>query len=120
MRKSLTAGAVGGALVLAFLMTGCAPAAAPPAGTWGSSAEGEPQLVLQANGSLSGTDGCNRLTGTWSKKGKTVSFDDVASTRMACTGVDTWLIDLSTATIAGTTMHVLNDAGTEIGTIERG
>jgi len=119
MRKTLTASAVGGALALAFVLTGCAPAAAPPAGTWGSSAAGEPQLVLQANGSLSGTDGCNRLNGTWSKKGKTVTFGEVASTRMACPGVDTWLINLSAATIAGTTMHVLNDTGTEIGTLSR-
>src|SRR3954470_10330617 len=119
MRKTLIADAAGGALAVALLLTGCAPAAAPPAGTWGSSTQGEPQLVLQANGSLSGTDGCNRLTGTWSKNGKTVTFGEVASTRMACAEVDTWLINLATGTVAGKTMHILDAAGTEIGTLSR-
>ena len=107
------------ALATTLILTGCAPAAAPPAGTWGSSTEGEPQLVLQADGSLSGTDGCNRLSGTWSTAGKTVTFGEVASTRMACPGVDTWLINLATATVSGTTMRVLNSSGTEIGTLSR-
>ncbi|KQR52367.1 hypothetical protein ASF88_12530 [Leifsonia sp. Leaf336] len=107
------------ALATTLILTGCGPAAAPPAGTWGSSAEGEPQLVLEADGSLSGTDGCNRLHGTWSKAGNTVTFGEVASTRMACRGVDTWLINLATATVSGTTMRVLNSSGTKIGTLSR-
>ncbi|MBS1673753.1 MAG: META domain-containing protein [Actinobacteria bacterium] len=117
-RNLLVAGAAAAGLAAAFALAGCA-AAPGPVGTWGSSAEGKPQLVLEANGSLNGTDGCNRLTGSWSEKGGTITFGQVASTRMACVGVDTWLIDLATARVDGSTMHVHNAAGKEIGTLGR-
>ena len=75
--------------------------------------------MLEANGSLNGTDGCNRLMGSWSVRGGTITFGQVASTRLACAGVATWLIDLATATVDGSTMHVKNAAGSQIGTLER-
>lgn len=118
-RAALSAGVASAALAAALLLTGCGPAAPAPAGTWGSSAQGDPQLVLEANGSLSGTDGCNRLMGSWSTKGGTVTFGQVASTRMACPGVDTWLTDLATAKVDGSTMHVFDASGAEIGTLKR-
>ncbi len=77
-------------------------------------------LVLAADGALSGTDGCNQLVGSWSQTGPTVDFGDVGSTRMYCAGVDTWLSGLATGTLDGTTMHVLDVDGTEIGTLTRG
>lgn len=117
MRIPRIAGAVTAVLATVLLLAGCG--AAGPAGTWGSSGQGKPQLVLDANGSLSGTDGCNRLTGTWRAQGDTLTFGRVGSTLMACEGVDTWLIDLSTATIDGSTMHVKNASGAEIGTLTR-
>lgn len=111
-------------LALAFALTGCAPASpsgsTSAAGTWGVDAQGEPQLVLAEDGSLSGTDGCNRLTGSWSQEGTTVDFGQVASTMMFCEGVDTWLIDLSTGTVEGSTLHILDIDGVEIGTLARG
>jgi len=38
---------------------------------------------------------------------------------MACEGVDTWLNGLATGTVEGDTLHVLNAADDEIGTLER-
>jgi len=125
VRTSKTLVTTGGiALALAFALVGCAPATpsgnSGAAGTWGTDAEGEPQLVLGEDGSLSGTDGCNRLSGSWTQDGATVDFGQVASTMMFCEGVDTWLVDLATGTVEGSTLHVLDADGVEIGTLTRG
>lgn len=91
-----------------------------PVGTWGDPSEtAEPSLALASDGSLTGTDGCNRLTGSWSDDGETITFSDVATTRMMCAHVDAWLSELATGTIQGETLAVLDDAGSEIGTLER-
>lgn len=89
-------------------------------GTWGTpDATGTPGLQLDGDDSVSGTDGCNRLVGTWSMSGDTIEFGTFASTLMACEGVDTWLNGASTATVDGSTMTVQNAGGSEIGTLER-
>ncbi|SFR68403.1 META domain-containing protein [Agromyces sp. CF514] len=92
-----------------------------PTGTWGDTSDTTaPSLVLADGGGLTGTDGCNRLTGSWTvDESDHVEFHDVASTRMACEGVDTWLEGLSQATIADDTMTVIDQDGSEIGTLER-
>ena len=91
-----------------------------PVGTWGDiAATEEPSLVLGDDGSLTGTDGCNRLVGTWTADTDTVTFVEVASTRMLCEGVDTWLAVLATGTIADDTLTVSDESGAEIGTLPR-
>ena len=91
-----------------------------PVGTWGDTkAAGEPSLVLTSDGKLSGTDGCNQLSGAWTDGDDTITFDNVASTMMACEDVDTWLSKLSTGTVSGDTLTVYNTRGKEIGTLER-
>jgi len=91
-----------------------------PVGTWGDTkAAGEPSLVLTSDGKLSGTDGCNQLSGAWTDDDDTITFDNVASTMMACEDVDTWLSKLSTGTVSGDTLTVYNTRGKEIGTLER-
>jgi copper homeostasis protein (lipoprotein) len=44
----------------------------------------EPQIVLRSNGSVTGSDGCNRLTGSYRQADSKLSFSQMASTRMAC------------------------------------
>ena len=44
----------------------------------------EAHLLFQAGGRLSGSDGCNRLTGSYQLKGDIVSFGQMAATQMAC------------------------------------
>jgi heat shock protein HslJ len=75
--------------------------------------------VLADDGTLTGTDGCNRLSGGWSADGDTVTFDEVVSTRMFCEGVDAWLSGLATATISAAEMTVLDASGAELGTLTR-
>lgn len=44
----------------------------------------EAYLVLQDGGRVYGSDGCNRVTGTYQLKRTVVTFGEMASTRMAC------------------------------------
>jgi len=66
--------------------------AADVVGTWGSSTTvGQAYLDLAADGTLAGSDGCNRVTGTWQAGGKGVSVSFATTTAAWCTEVDTWL-----------------------------
>jgi len=120
MMRTRTWGGVLAVGAAALLMAGCASGADGVAGSWGSDAPGEPMLLLGADGSLSGTDGCNRLMGSWEQgdDGK-VEFGQVASTLMACTGVDTWLSGLATGEVQGQQLHIFDASGAEIGTLSR-
>lgn len=89
------------------------------AGTWGEEGESMPHLVLAEDGTLSGTDGCNRLIGSWEEEGDTVEFGELGATMMFCDGVDTWLSGASSAVVEGDTLRVLDADGTEIGTLQR-
>jgi heat shock protein HslJ len=117
----------------ALLLAGCAgsPAAAPSptaaplddaavAGIWvDASATPSPTLMLAPDGTATGTDGCNRLTGTWELDGDVVEFGAFAATRMFCEGVDDWLSGAASATISGSEMTVLGEKGKKLGTLER-
>ena len=45
----------------------------------------EPHLEFQPDGRVSGADGCNRVTGSYTLKGEAITFGALAGTRMACT-----------------------------------
>lgn len=47
-------------------------------------AKREAHLVFQAGGRVSGSDGCNRITGSYELKGDVVTFGKMAGTQMAC------------------------------------
>src|SRR5262245_2742426 len=49
-------------------------------------AESEAHLVFDAKGRVSGSDGCNRMTGDYTLKGDVVTFGKMAGTLMACIG----------------------------------
>lgn len=117
--------AAAAAFIASLVLTGCAGSSGgssvDPVGTWGDTSDTtEPSLTLDEDGSLTGTDGCNRLSGEWRlEDDDIVYFDAVASTRMACPDVDTWLDGLSQATISGSTMTISGSDGAEIGQLER-
>lgn len=46
----------------------------------------EPHIVLQSQGKLVGSGGCNRLMGSWKQEGAKLHIGQVAGTRMACRG----------------------------------
>lgn len=111
--------AVAAAALVLLALTGCSGGQADPVGTWGVEADGEPHLVLAEGGGLAGSDGCNRLTGSWEADGDRIEFGTIASTLMACEGVDAWLAEASTGTVSGDTLTVFDAGGSEIGTLER-
>ncbi|MCW4466522.1 META domain-containing protein [Glutamicibacter sp. MNS18] len=88
-------------------------------GIWGSQDEGQPWLELSPDGTASGSDGCNRLMGEWTADGSEVTLAPVATTRMYCEGVDTWLSGIDRATVEGDTLRVFNQGDEEIGTLHR-
>ncbi|MDR6907241.1 heat shock protein HslJ [Agromyces sp. 3263] len=108
----------------AVALTGCAASgddSVDAVGTWSESSDADaPSLTLDEGGKLSGTDGCNQLSGEWKvEDDDIVYFGSVASTQKACEDVDTWLAGLSQATISGSTMTVEGADGAEIGRLER-
>lgn len=44
----------------------------------------ETHIVLQEDGRIVGSDGCNRMFGTYAIKNETITFSHLASTRMMC------------------------------------
>ncbi|SDX34732.1 META domain-containing protein [Arthrobacter sp. cf158] len=106
-------------VTLAFL-AGCAGSGTSPfVGAWGEPNDAKkPSLDLKSDGSATGTDGCNRLIGSWKEDGKTVSFSGFSSSRMACEGVDTWLSNAATARIQEDgKLAVFGQDGTQLGTL---
>lgn len=121
-RSRRAAAVVVAASAVVSLVRSCTPTVDPapsPVGSWGAQDEREPHLTFTEDGRVSGTDGCNVLRGHWAIDGDAISFDDVVSTRKACPDVDTWLSELDTARLDRDTMHILDDSGEEIGTLER-
>lgn len=88
-------------------------------GTWGSTTQSSPNLTFAPDGTVTGTDGCNRLTGSWSVDGDVVRIERLASTEMYCEGVDTWLSNASHVALEGTSLRVSDANGSRIGTLER-
>lgn len=44
----------------------------------------EAHLQFTAEGRVTGSDGCNRVMGTYALKGETITFGPIAGTKMAC------------------------------------
>lgn len=118
MRGALRATVLVGALGLA--LSGCGSARpGEPVGSWGTPTQGRPHLDITSDGSFAGTDGCNRMGGSWEASGDQVTFSEVFQTLMACPDVDTWLSGLATATVTADALVIRNDEGDEIGTLQR-
>lgn len=122
--------ALAGGLLLALTLSSCG-AATGPVGTWGNGYNTDKQPYFElalavdkdANfdqaGYVSGSDGCNRLSGQWFLAENKLTFQQLGATKMACEGVDTWLSRAATATIDGDVMTITDDKGTPIGELDR-
>ena len=120
-RSLLTAPLLGAAFALTLAATGCAGSSSDSfVGTWGDAAsDSTPSLTIEQDGSFSGTDGCNRLAGEATFDGGTIDFGDVASTLMACEGVDTWLNGLDTGTVVDGALQISDESGAVIGSLPK-
>lgn len=111
--------ALGAALILGTMipLSGCASSDPSPVGTWGD--PDVAYLELGEDGTLSGSDGCNRLSGTWRADGTAVTFVGVTVTLRACVDVDDWLSRLDTADVDRDSMTVFDPGGEQIGVLDR-
>lgn len=110
------------AIALATLgLAACSPGGSGSVvGTWGDPDAAEtPSLVFEEDGSYHGTDGCNRVMGSWEADGGTVSLGAMASTMMHCEGVDTWLSGGASAKVDGDKLIISDEGDEQIGTLER-
>ena len=91
-----------------------------PIGYWVETVTPEsPFLSISVDGTFTGSDGCNRLNGAWSTDDDDLTtFTGVASTLMACEGVDTWLSGLATGRVVAGVMTVQAEDGTVLGQLE--
>lgn len=132
-----------GALLITAPLAACASAAAPDGttsrpdasdsdsstaqtdsdlaviGTWSSEEPGNPHLTFETNGDVRGTDGCNRISSTFTVEGDRVTIAPYTATMIGCPGIDDWLRAVSEVAIDGNTMQVFNKRGVEIGTLSR-
>ncbi|MBP2412719.1 heat shock protein HslJ [Arthrobacter stackebrandtii] len=122
--------ALAGGLLLALTISSCG-ATTGPVGTWGDGYNTDKQpyleLALAADqdasfeqaGFISGSDGCNRLSGQWFYAQGELKFQNLGGTLMQCEGVDTWLSKAATAKVDGDTLTVHDATGAELGTLDR-
>ena len=120
-------GAVVAAVVLTLALGACGSGdsfvggdeGVDPVGAWGLVEPGQPSLELHPDGSFTGSDGCNRIGGSWRLDGDQVVFSDVFTTLMACEDIDTWLSRLATATVTEDFLVVRDQGASRIGTLQR-
>lgn len=115
---------IGVSVAMVLVLAGCSGGGVSDAvvGTWGDgTAASDPHLVFADDGRVSGSDGCNSLSGSWTVDGDAVVVSDVASTLMACPDVDTWLSGIAQATLSQSDgqLTILDDSGTRIGSLDR-
>lgn len=115
--------AVLGLAVALVAMAGCGDSGGgddtSAVGTWGATEQGQPNLDIAEDGTVSGSDGCNQLSGTWEESDEGVTFGPLAATQMFCEDVDTWLSMASSATVDGDQLVVKDEDGATIGTLDR-
>ena len=84
-----------------------------------STAKGEPFLEFAEDGTYSGSDGCNKLAGTYEVGDDELVLKPGFSTLMACDGVDTWVRGATAVKVETDTLVVFDKSGSEIGTLAR-
>ncbi|UIK88580.1 META domain-containing protein [Arthrobacter polaris] len=119
-----------GSLLLALTLSSCG-AATGPVGTWGDgyNTDKKPyfEMALAADqdpgfeeaGFVTGSDGCNRLSGQWFLVKGELTFQQLGGTKMMCDGVDTWLSKAASGTIAGDVLTIKDANGVKLGTLDR-
>ena len=116
----LTIATSAAALALLGLAACSSGGSATPVGSWGNTdARGEVSLEFAEDGSYSGSDGCNRVMGSWEADGDVFAIAPMASTMMACQDVEVWLVDPASVKNNGDTLVVLDASGAELGTLDR-
>jgi len=72
-----------------------------------SNSQSEPNIVLNAENRITGSDGCNNITGSYLLDGEKLTFGEVAGTRMACAegGEQAQVFNAALTKVASYTVH---------------
>jgi hypothetical protein len=116
-----------GVLAGLAVLGGCATGSAEPTssdddvtGSWGASTVvGEASLDLAEDGSATGSDGCNRMVGEWTRSTEGVSFSAWSTTRMSCPAVDPWLSLAVAGRLEGGQLVLVDKDAVQLGTLDR-
>jgi len=91
-----------------------------PVGQWGEIGERSAYLTIVADGTVTGSDGCNGMSGTWSTSGGVVEFSDMFMTLMMCPHNPSDLHGpMVTAIAKGDRLYVLDADGDLSGVLHR-
>jgi len=97
-----------------------APPTDDPVGQWGEIGERSAYLTILEDGTVTGSDGCNGFSGTWSLTGGVVKFSDMVTSLMACPPRDTDLRGPAVTGVAkGDRLYVLDADGHVSGILPR-
>ncbi|WP_382307869.1 META domain-containing protein [Herbiconiux sp. UC225_62] len=96
-----------------------AGAADPVEGNW-STPEAEGAWLTLDGGSVTGSDGCNPVNGTYDVSGDEVTFDLELTTLKACLGVTLSFAGLSTGTLDADTLTLYDSQRTELVALTKG
>lgn len=120
--------ALAGGLLLALSISSCG-ATTGPVGTWGEGYNTDKQPYLElalgqeqdANqaGFLTGSDGCNRLSGQWLMVDGELTFPQLGGTQLKCADTDSWLSQATGGSVSGDVLTVTDTSGAVIGTLDR-
>ncbi|MDO9397088.1 MAG: META domain-containing protein [Herbiconiux sp.] len=92
---------------------------ASPVGVWRAEAPDEAWLEIADDGSVSGSDGCNAVTGSADVTGAEVTFTMGLSTLIACPDVSITFSGLRSASVSGDVLTTRDAAGAEIVALRR-
>ena len=107
------------AVIAVAALAGCSSSGSSFTATWGSNATGQPNLTIKDDGTFSGTDGCNAMSGKGTVSGDTFTFGPFATTQKYCEGVNPWLNLAHTAKVDGNNLVVYKNGGEKIGTLAK-
>lgn len=106
-------------LVLVPVLTACgtSDAASTPVGRWDG--PGRAKLVVAADGTAGGNDGCNEIGARWgASDGSHGTFELSGSTDMACAGVEGWET-ATTWVVADGSLIIEGEDGRDLTTLTR-
>lgn len=103
-----------GACFVAVIVAGCGFVSMAAKGTWADSS-GDVVLTFTQEGMITGTDGCNKVEGTWEEHGKDVTMTMQIDEEKDCPDVDVWLVDPTSAVIDGDTMRIYGPNAMHLG-----
>lgn len=113
------------AVAFAAALAACGPGSADAPleervlGQWGDDDGASPWLRFEADGTLTGSDGCNRMSGSWAVADELVTTSEVVRTLMWCEDYTEWIGGLSAVEVDGDELIVFDADGERIGALSR-